>query len=189
MNTGSSSGKQIAVKKLTVDGRDIQAYVSTDGTFYAHWDPDEDYLFAPSIKELEKKLRDKLRTKATRVEVEVTLIDKPAWNDDPKNPVLADARLTGIHAGHGGPIFVGPDGTISRRDVDVVCRRLTDEEKAHYLELWRQKRVASEALEKLEEKWELDPVAAVRKAAGEKTKAERMKTATAGQEPPAAPDE
>jgi hypothetical protein len=154
------------VKSLDIDGRKIPVEVDGDGRFYASYDKDSDRLWADSRAELERRVRLKLRTKALRVDVPVTLLTgSSSWHRREK-ATARDARLTGINAGNGNPIIVDQDGKIEKRDYDHLCRRLTVAEKGEYIAQHKAKDAAQAQIEKFEHDWQINANEAVRVAAG-----------------------
>lgn len=156
------------IKPLTIDGRNIPVEVTSDGQFVASYDPTLDKVIADSRNELEKRIRAKLRTKMLRVEVKITIIDKPSWRHEGKPVNIFDARLTGINAGNGHTIIVSNDGKVERRDIDIICRKLTEGEKKEYVAAWNQKNEAEQELDRMEQDWKINPDTVVAEAAARK---------------------
>lgn len=157
---------QAKVTTATLDGRQIDIYVTETGEFWGKYDETENGLLAPTLKELKKKLLEKLRKKGLRVSIPITAIDTPnSWYHRRSGylPEFHDGTLTGIHAGNGNPIIKFDNGT--QPHWEHLCRRLTDEEKERYVGAFQAEREARELIDKLDTEWKINTDQAVEKAA------------------------
>jgi len=152
------------IKTLEIDGSQIEIYANEDGDFFAQVEG-RDRVKAPTLKQLERKLRDIKRL--NRVKVPITLLKTPSWRSDKQTISFTQGDITGIHASNRALLFKSHDGKseqLSSYD-GQICRRLTEEEIHHTQSLWEAKVAAEAAWEAHEQSLKVDGHALVREAA------------------------
>jgi hypothetical protein len=159
------------VKAITVDGRTVDIFVTSTGQFWASLNDREDEPKAPTLKQLEDKIKTIVRRK--RASIPATLITgSDNWRDghDVEELTVEHITLTGIHQSHNKVLYRDSKGDADSlsgwHDDARLCRRLTEEEVTTLQGYWQAKEAAKKQYEEYQTTLKLDGHKAIRQAMG-----------------------
>lgn len=148
--------------KLEIDGIAFAVDVQDDGMFAALYDGD--LYKADSFAKLKKKLTARVRGKAARIAIPVTLL-KDNWYRDREE--FVDVEIVGRHS-NGNLLLKSRHGTEQFGHGDSLMRRLEKSEEAEYRALLKNVKAATDARDAWRERHVVNGLDLLRKAQAEK---------------------